>query len=130
MKREGQKKDTVSKVKKDVSHWKRCATKIDLCHWLLFNLRPSVCFNVFFYFLFFFQILKVMQSGKTASWIQGRSKVRPTVSEQNQGSISGERKSLRRSLGLETFPNVQLFRTFMPFAGKHNVKQVLMDENF
>ncbi|XP_038583268.1 rho GTPase-activating protein 11A-like isoform X1 [Micropterus salmoides] len=59
---------------------------------------------------------KVMQSGKTASWIQGRSKVRPTVSEQNQGSISGERKSLRRSLGLETFPNVQLFRTFMPFA--------------
>ncbi|XP_070706001.1 rho GTPase-activating protein 11A-like [Pempheris klunzingeri] len=59
---------------------------------------------------------KVMQSVKTVPWIQGRSKLRPRVSEQRQGSAPGDRPAFRRSLGLETFPNVLLFRTCMPCA--------------
>ncbi|XP_039981283.1 rho GTPase-activating protein 11A-like isoform X2 [Xiphias gladius] len=59
---------------------------------------------------------KVMRSMKTVPWIQGRSKVTPAVSEQSQGSTSGGRTTLRRSLGLETFPSVLLFRTCMPCA--------------
>lgn len=70
------------------------------------------------------QILTVMQSVKTVPWIQGRSKVRPpAVCEQKQESTSGDRPKLRRSLGLESFPNVELFRTCMPGAGKRNVKE-------
>nr|XP_046228438.1 rho GTPase-activating protein 11A-like [Scatophagus argus] len=59
---------------------------------------------------------KVRQSVKTVPFIQGRSKVEPTVLEPEQGSTSGDRKTLRRSIGLETFPSVQLFRTCMPCA--------------
>ncbi|TMS12680.1 Rho GTPase-activating protein 11B [Larimichthys crocea] len=59
---------------------------------------------------------RVMQSVKTVPWIQGRPKVRPPAPEKEQGSTSGGIKTLRRSLGLETFPNVQLFRTCMPCA--------------
>ncbi|XP_051264153.1 neuroendocrine protein 7B2 [Dicentrarchus labrax] len=56
---------------------------------------------------------KAMPSVKTVPWIQGKSKVRATVPEQEQGSASGDRKTLRRSFGLETFPSVMLFRTCM-----------------
>lgn len=73
---------------------------------------------------------KVMRSVKTAPWIQGRSKVRPTVSVQEDESASGDSKTFRRSLGLDTFPNVLLFRTCMPFAGKHNMETAVMDMNF
>ncbi|XP_026197404.1 rho GTPase-activating protein 11A isoform X2 [Anabas testudineus] len=59
---------------------------------------------------------KVMRSTKTVSWIQGRSKVTLPVSEQSQGSTSGDKPSLRRSLGLENFPSILLFRTYMPSA--------------
>ncbi|XP_044185461.1 rho GTPase-activating protein 11A-like isoform X1 [Thunnus albacares] len=59
---------------------------------------------------------RVMRSVKTVPWIQGRSKVRPPVSEQSQGSTSTEKPTLRRSVGLETFPNLLLFRTCMPCA--------------
>ncbi|GAA6214896.1 rho GTPase-activating protein 11B [Lates japonicus] len=63
---------------------------------------------------------KVMRPAKTMSWIQGKSKVTPkvtpAVSEQSQESTSGGRPTLRRSLGLETFPSVLLFRTCMPCA--------------
>lgn len=64
-----------------------------------------------------------MQSVKTVPWIQGRPKVRPPAPEKEQGSTSGGIKTLRRSLGLETFPNVQLFRTCMPCAGEHDMKK-------
>ncbi|XP_037606369.1 rho GTPase-activating protein 11B-like [Sebastes umbrosus] len=60
--------------------------------------------------------LREMWSSKTVPWIQGRSKVKPTVSELSQESTSGDKPGLRRSLGLETFPNVLLFRTCMPCA--------------
>ncbi|XP_030577153.1 rho GTPase-activating protein 11A [Archocentrus centrarchus] len=57
---------------------------------------------------------KGMRSVKTVPLIQGRSKVRPP--EQNHGSTSGDRPTLRRSLGLEAFPSILLFRTCMPSA--------------
>eukprot|EP00064_Thunnus_orientalis_P012494 superscaffoldBa00001923_g12529 len=60
--------------------------------------------------------LFVMRSVKTVPWIQGRSKVRPPVSEQSQGSTSTDKPTLRRSVGLETFPNLLLFRTCIPCA--------------
>ncbi|XP_029281791.1 uncharacterized protein LOC115003985 isoform X2 [Cottoperca gobio] len=53
---------------------------------------------------------------KTVPWIQARPKVKLGVSEQSQESPSRARPTLRRSLGLETFPNVLLFRTCMPYA--------------
>ncbi|KAM7367669.1 hypothetical protein PAMP_013953 [Pampus punctatissimus] len=59
---------------------------------------------------------EVMRSVKTMPWIQGRSKVIPTFSDQSQRSTSRDRPTLRRSLGVETFPNVLLFRTCMPCA--------------
>uniref|UniRef100_A0A3B4TRC7 Rho-GAP domain-containing protein n=1 Tax=Seriola dumerili TaxID=41447 RepID=A0A3B4TRC7_SERDU len=59
---------------------------------------------------------KVIRPVKTVPWIQGRSKVTPGVSEQSQESTSGRRPTLRRSLGLETFPSVLLFRTCAPCA--------------
>ncbi|AWP20214.1 putative rho GTPase-activating protein 11B [Scophthalmus maximus] len=58
--------------------------------------------------------LKATRPVKTVPWIQGRSKATPAVPEQSQGSTPGGRPALRRSLGLETFPNVLLFRTCMP----------------
>ncbi|TNN60660.1 Rho GTPase-activating protein 11A [Liparis tanakae] len=61
--------------------------------------------------------LKAMLSAKTVPWIPGRSKDRASVCEQSQEATSGgggDRVPLRRSLGLETFPNVLLFRTCMP----------------
>ncbi|XP_059213129.1 rho GTPase-activating protein 11A-like [Centropristis striata] len=61
---------------------------------------------------------KVIRSVKTAPWIPARSKVRPADSEQSQESTSGDRPGLRRSFGLETFPNVLLFRNCMPSADK------------
>ncbi|XP_034384076.1 rho GTPase-activating protein 11A-like [Cyclopterus lumpus] len=60
--------------------------------------------------------LKAMWSVKTVPWIQGGSKDRPPVSEQSQESTSGDKVPLRRSLGLETFPNILLFRTCVPCA--------------
>ncbi|XP_054475071.1 neuroendocrine protein 7B2 [Anoplopoma fimbria] len=60
--------------------------------------------------------LKAMWSVKTVPWIQGRSKDRPPASERSEELTSGERPPLRRSLGLEAFPNVLLFRTCMPCA--------------
>ncbi|XP_056260656.1 inactive Rho GTPase-activating protein 11B-like isoform X2 [Seriola aureovittata] len=60
--------------------------------------------------------LFVIRPVKTVPWIQGRSKVTPGVSEQSQESTSGRRPTLRRSLGLETFPSVLMFRTCAPCA--------------
>ncbi|XP_058469716.1 rho GTPase-activating protein 11A-like isoform X2 [Solea solea] len=57
------------------------------------------------------QSFKVIRSVKTAPWNQGKSKVTPTVSEPSQVSTSGVKQTLRRSVGLATFPNVLLFRT-------------------
>ncbi|XP_034555621.1 rho GTPase-activating protein 11A-like [Notolabrus celidotus] len=61
---------------------------------------------------------KGIQSAKTLPWTKGRSKVEALVAEETQESTSGGRPALRRSLGLETFPNVQLFRTCLPGAEK------------
>ncbi|XP_068564524.1 rho GTPase-activating protein 11A-like isoform X2 [Cebidichthys violaceus] len=66
---------------------------------------------------------KAMWSVKTVPWIHGQPKDRPPVPERSRESTSGDRVPLRRSLGLETFPNVLLFRTCMPCAGKLNVKK-------
>ncbi|XP_017267353.1 rho GTPase-activating protein 11B [Kryptolebias marmoratus] len=52
---------------------------------------------------------KVIRSVKTVSWIQGRSKLRRGISEPRRLS-SGDKSKLRRSLGLDSFPNIQLFR--------------------
>ncbi|KAM8832116.1 rho GTPase-activating protein 11A-like [Spinachia spinachia] len=60
--------------------------------------------------------LKVAWSTKTLPWIQGRSKDRLPASEGSRRSTSGDRAPLRRSLGLESFPNVLLFRTCVPCA--------------
>eukprot|EP00066_Takifugu_rubripes_P021157 XP_011610423.1 PREDICTED: rho GTPase-activating protein 11B [Takifugu rubripes] len=57
--------------------------------------------------------LKV-RSMKAMPWVQGKSRVRTTISGTEHGSTSGDRKPLRRSLGLETFPNVLLFRSYDP----------------
>lgn len=57
---------------------------------------------------------KGMRSVKTVPLIQGGSKLRPP--EQSHGSTSGDRPTLRRSLGLDSFPNILLFRTYMPSA--------------
>ncbi|KAM6991736.1 inactive Rho GTPase-activating protein 11B-like [Tautogolabrus adspersus] len=61
---------------------------------------------------------KVMQSVKTVPWIKGRPKFEPPVPEQKQESSSGDRPAIRRSFGLETFPNVQLFRACLSGADK------------
>nr|XP_019953272.1 PREDICTED: rho GTPase-activating protein 11A [Paralichthys olivaceus] len=71
--------------------------------------------------------LKVMQS------VKGRSKVTAAVSEQSQDSTPEGRPTLRRSLGLETFPNVQLFRTCLPcteqgFKPATDVSRPMSDE--
>ncbi|XP_030261033.1 rho GTPase-activating protein 11A [Sparus aurata] len=54
---------------------------------------------------------KGLHSVKTVPLNQGRSKVKPAVSEVEKVSTSGGRKPLRRSLGLDSFPGVLLFRT-------------------
>ncbi|XP_040015951.1 rho GTPase-activating protein 11A isoform X2 [Gasterosteus aculeatus] len=59
--------------------------------------------------------LKVAWSAKTMPWVQ-RTKDRPPASEGSPESTSADRVPLRRSLGLETFPNVLLFRTCVPCA--------------
>lgn len=64
----------------------------------------------------------VMRSVKTMPWVQGRSRVKPTVSCPEHGSTEGDRKPFRRSLGLETFPNVLMFRSFVPCAGNNNAE--------
>ncbi|XP_061610040.1 inactive Rho GTPase-activating protein 11B-like [Phyllopteryx taeniolatus] len=51
--------------------------------------------------------LKVLWSVKTVPWLQGKSKVRPPV--HHQESVP-RRPTLRRSLGLEAFPNIVFFR--------------------
>ncbi|TWW68790.1 Neuroendocrine protein 7B2 [Takifugu flavidus] len=60
--------------------------------------------------------LKV-RSMKAMPWVQGKSRVRTTISGTEHGSTSGDRKPLRRSLGLETFPNVLIFRSYDPCTG-------------
>ncbi|XP_037541116.1 neuroendocrine protein 7B2 [Nematolebias whitei] len=55
---------------------------------------------------------KEIRSGRTASWFQGRSKIKRGNSEPSCMSTEDKSK-LRRSLGLESFPNIQLFRTCM-----------------
>ncbi|XP_063757991.1 inactive Rho GTPase-activating protein 11B-like [Eleginops maclovinus] len=70
-------------------------------------------------FLINFPLLKHPRGGhrkhslkvKTMPWIPATSKVKPAVSEQSKESTSTEKPTLRRSLGLETFPNVLMFRT-------------------
>lgn len=70
---------------------------------------------------------EVMRCVKTVPWIQGRSRVRPPASRLERGTTSGDRKPLRRSLGQETLPNVLLFRTCVPCAGKHDTMTVVKD---
>lgn len=84
--------------------------------------KMELCQSPMCSLIYFFKYV-VMRSMKTVPWIQGRSKVTPAVSEQSQGSTSGGRTTLRRSLGLETFPSVLLFRTCMPCAGKRSMKK-------
>ncbi|XP_028996897.1 rho GTPase-activating protein 11A-like [Betta splendens] len=66
--------------------------------------------------------LKVVRSVKTPNWIQGRSKVTAPGSEHSQRSASGDKPSLRRSLGLEHFPNIRMFRTYMPSSDEPEVE--------
>ncbi|KAL3052256.1 hypothetical protein OYC64_004914 [Pagothenia borchgrevinki] len=75
-------------------------------------------------FLINFPVLKDARRGhrktqslkeKTAPWIPARSKVKPAVSEQSKESTSGDKPTLRRSLGMETFPNILLFRSYQCF---------------
>lgn len=63
--------------------------------------------------------LSVKGSVKTMPWIHSKPKVRSVASDPTLNSLVGDGPKLRRSLGLQTFPNVQLFRTCMPNAGKH-----------
>lgn len=88
--------------------------KMELC-------PPPVCF-------FIFPEYTVIRSVKMAPWTEGRSKVTPAVSEQSPESRhqAGHRQILRRSLGLETFPNVQLFRTCVPCAGEEKQIRVII----
>ncbi|XP_028460442.1 neuroendocrine protein 7B2 [Perca flavescens] len=73
---------------------------------------------------------KVIRSVKTMPWVQARSKVGPPASEQSQEFTSGDGPSLRRSLGLETFPNVLLFRTYMPHTEQDfNPATTLLDSH-
>ncbi|XP_068199375.1 rho GTPase-activating protein 11A-like [Antennarius striatus] len=59
---------------------------------------------------------KVMRPTTTVPRIQRRSDVLPPVCERERGCTSGNGKTLRRSLGLEAFPSVLLFRTCLPSA--------------
>ncbi|KAJ4929296.1 hypothetical protein JOQ06_004906 [Pogonophryne albipinna] len=52
---------------------------------------------------------------KTAPWNPARSKVKPAVSVQSKESTSGEKPTLKRSIGMETFPNILLFRSYQRF---------------
>lgn len=76
----------------------------------------------FFYVLLNVIFFLVIRSVKTMPWVQGRSRVRPTVSCPEHRSTSGDRKPIRRSLGLETFPNVLMFRSYVPCKGKNNTQ--------
>uniref|UniRef100_A0A3B5AI12 Rho-GAP domain-containing protein n=1 Tax=Stegastes partitus TaxID=144197 RepID=A0A3B5AI12_9TELE len=95
----------------------------------LFGKSQQVCFSPAFS-----QTHTVIRSVRTMPWIQGRSKLRPPVSEQSQSSTSADRPTLRRSHGMETFLNVHLFRASMQLSGKCSMKtkkkyQVVMNEN-
>lgn len=89
--------DTRSKVKMN-----KCKSK-NVCR------RPPECY--------FTQIVRPV---KTMPWAQERSRVRTATSGPEHESTSGTRKPLRRSLGLETFPNVLIFRSYDPCTGKNN----------
>lgn len=78
------------------------------------NVKMSLGNNV----LLFYSLNIVMHSVKTVSWIHGRSKVTAPASEQVRQSTSGDKPSLRRSLGLDNFPNILLFRTYMTCTGE------------
>ncbi|XP_037100569.1 rho GTPase-activating protein 11B-like [Syngnathus acus] len=54
--------------------------------------------------------LKALWSVKTVPWIQAKLKVRPADHQQTQKSDLRGRPTLRRSVGLETFPNIAFFR--------------------
>ncbi|KAM9704211.1 inactive Rho GTPase-activating protein 11B-like [Menidia menidia] len=71
---------------------------------------------------------KVMRSMKTVPWIQGKPKARPEEFMQSQETTAEERPKLRRSFGLETFPNVELFRTCVPHADKELCKMATLDK--
>ncbi|XP_054910140.1 neuroendocrine protein 7B2 [Poeciliopsis prolifica] len=58
--------------------------------------------------------LTVKRSEKIMLWIQSKPKLRLTVSEPTLICVTRGDPKLRRSIGLETFPNIQLFRTSMP----------------
>lgn len=62
--------------------------------------------------------LIVIRSAKMLALIPGKAKTRPAVLEHSQGSMSRDGPKLRRSLGLDTFPNVLLFRTCMQQPGE------------
>lgn len=57
--------------------------------------------------------LKVMTSVKTMLRIQGKPKARSAVSQQILELNPGEVPRMRRSIGMDTFPNIQNFRTFI-----------------
>ncbi|KAI3363662.1 hypothetical protein L3Q82_001286 [Scortum barcoo] len=61
---------------------------------------------------------------QSVSWIQGRSKVRSPVADQKHKSTSGDRR-LSRSLGLESLPNVLLFRACVPCSDQRPAAALL-----
>ncbi|KAF3850110.1 hypothetical protein F7725_019829 [Dissostichus mawsoni] len=67
----------------------------------------------------FIYVLKSLE--KTAPWIPARSKVKPAVSEQSKESTSGEKPTLRRSIGMETFPNILLFMPDAALSDSHSL---------
>ncbi|KAF7230917.1 inactive Rho GTPase-activating protein 11B [Nothobranchius furzeri] len=60
--------------------------------------------------------LKAIRFVKTGPWIH-KPKVKRGVSEPSFETPPGARQKLRRSLGLESFPNIQLFRTCVSHTG-------------
>ncbi|XP_019726281.1 rho GTPase-activating protein 11B-like isoform X2 [Hippocampus comes] len=55
----------------------------------------------------------ILWSVKTVPWIQGKTKVRPAVHQRRRESNLPRRPTLRRSVGLEVFPNIAFFRACM-----------------
>uniref|UniRef100_A0A3P9P296 Rho-GAP domain-containing protein n=1 Tax=Poecilia reticulata TaxID=8081 RepID=A0A3P9P296_POERE len=70
----------------------------------------------------FFFFFSVKRSEKTMLWIQSKPKIRPAVSDPTLVCITRGDSKLRRSIGLETFPNIRLFRTCMPSEGRNDFK--------
>ncbi|XP_041830939.1 inactive Rho GTPase-activating protein 11B-like [Melanotaenia boesemani] len=69
---------------------------------------------------------KVMRSVRTVLRIQGKPKAGSTVSEQIQEHTSGDGPRMRRSLGMDTFPNIKQFRTCTSYTNKELCKMPVL----